>query len=167
VHPLFHHMVTMASALPFRAVVLLPLVAGTVLWRPELVLVPELGPVALGLVAVAVAFVMNFCVQALFGMLGFWIDKTEAVHGVWFSVWLVLSGYIAPLAVYPEWARPLIRYSPFRGMLGLPVELLAGEVGAAEGAFELGLQLVWLAILLLAVRIMWKIGVRRYGAFGA
>ena len=126
-----------------------------------------LGPLLLGCVAVAIAFVTNFCVQALFGMLGFWVDKSDALFGAWFSVWLVLSGYIAPLAVYPPWAQTLIRWSPFRGMLGLPVELLAGELGFADGLRELAVQATWLGVLLAATSVLWRLGVRRYGAFGA
>jgi ABC-2 type transport system permease protein len=167
VHPLVHHGVTMMSALPFRAVVLLPMVIGLIAWRPELVAWPGGAALVLGGFAIGVAFLMNFCVQALFGMLGFWVDKTDSVFGAWFSLWLVLSGYIAPLSMYPEWAQTPIRLSPFRGMLGLPVELLAGEVSASDGLVELAIQLGWLGLLLLAVRGMWRVGVKRYGAFGA
>jgi ABC-2 type transport system permease protein len=167
VHPLIHHGITMASALPFRSVVLLPLVLGLVAWRPELVAWPGLAALGLGLVAVVIAFVMNFCVQALFGMLGFWVDKTDSIFGAWFSVWLVLSGYIAPLRMYPEWAQTPIKLSPFRGMLGLPVELLAGEIGPWDGLVEVGIQFGWLVLIVLAVRGMWNVGIRRYGAFGA
>lgn len=167
VHPLVQHGVSMVAALPFRVIVLSPLVIGLVLWRPELLAWPGLGPLLLGCVAVAIAFVTNFCVQALFGMLGFWVDKSDALFGAWFSVWLVLSGYIAPLAVYPPWAQTLIRWSPFRGMLGLPVELLAGELGFADGLRELAVQATWLGVLLAATSVLWRLGVRRYGAFGA
>ncbi len=167
VHPLFHHGVTMASALPFRAVVLLPLLGLVVAWRPELLYWPGFAAIGLGVIGIGIAFVMNFCFQALFGMLGFWIDKTDAAFGAFFSLSMLLSGYIAPLAVYPEWAQALIRISPFRGMLGLPVELLAGEIGVLQGVIELGIQGCWLVLLLAAVRRTWQVGVRRYGAFGA
>ncbi|MEZ4316763.1 MAG: ABC-2 family transporter protein [Myxococcota bacterium] len=167
VHPLIHHGVTMMSALPFRALVLTPLVVAVIAWRPALLAWPGIGPLVLGLIGVGIAFAMNFCIQALFGMLGFWIDKSDSLFGAWFSVWVLLSGYIAPLSVYPEWAQALIRLSPFRGMLGLPVELLSGELGFAEGAAEVALQGLWLAALVWVTAATWRIGVRRYGAFGA
>jgi ABC-2 type transport system permease protein len=167
VHPLIHHAVTMMSAMPFRAVVLVPLLLLVVAWRPELVYWPGFAALFVGVLSIGMAFLMNFCIQALIGLLGFWIDKTEAVWGAFFSVWMLLSGYIAPLAVYPEWAQWLIRLSPFRGMLGLPVEVLAGELGLVQGLVELGIQACWLVLLIAAVRKMWSVGVRRYGAFGA
>jgi ABC-2 type transport system permease protein len=49
-------------------------------------------------------------------------------------------------------------------MSGLPAELAAygGSVGRA-----LVLQLSWLVVLLVAVRLVWRAGVRRYTAVGS
>lgn len=167
VHPLVHSGVTMAAALPFRALVLSPLVLALVAWRPELLAAPEPAALLLVVPAIAVAFVMNVCTQALFGTLGFWIDKSDGLFNAWFGVWVILSGYVAPLSTYPGWAQPWLRWSPFRGMLGLPVELLAGELTLGDGAVELAVQAGWMVLLVLSARALWARGIRRYGAFGA
>lgn len=167
IHPLVHSAVSMGAALPFRAAVLLPLVLALVAWKPDLLDWQHPEGLWLVLPAIAVAFVMNVCIQALFGILGFWIDKSDSLFNAWFSVWMVLSGYVAPLATYPAWSQPWLRWSPFRGMLGLPVELLAGELTLVDAGPELLVQTGWMLGLMVAVRWAWARGIRRYGAFGA
>jgi ABC-2 type transport system permease protein len=56
---------------------------------------------------------------------------------------------------------------PFRGMFGVPVELLGGFLTPADALPEVAIQLGWTLILLALVAWTWKRGVRRYGAYGA
>ena len=60
--------------------------------------------------------------------------------------------------------RQVAEVSPFYAMSGLPAEIAAygGPVGGA-----LVLQLFWLVVLLVAVRFLWRAGVRRYTAVGS
>lgn len=166
-HPLVQHAVEMLVALPFRVVVLVPLLAAMLLWRPDIWQAPSPGALALFCVSIALAWTLNFLVQALFAILAFWLDKTDALFGVWFSTWALLSGYLAPLATFPEALRPALVLLPFRGMLGLPIEILTGLLTPAQALPEVGLQLAWVVGLGLATRLAWDAGIRRYGAFGA
>ena len=166
-HPLIQHGIDMVCAVPFRAFVLVPMLGLLLLWRPELWLTPELGRTALFLVSLVLAWLINFLIQALFGILAFWMEKSDALFGVWFALYSLLSGYVAPLAVFPESVRPVLMALPFRGMLGLPVEILGGFLSNTDAALEIGGQLGWVVILWLAVRWAWDRGVARYGAYGA
>lgn len=167
VHPLVTWAVWMVTALPFRAIVLAPLVVALGLWRPEAVTPPSLLAFALFAVSTTIAFWSNYLVQCWFGTLAFWFDKADGIFGVWFSVWMIASGYLVPTALLPPWAQTLCDWLPFRGMLAVPVELLAGFLSPERAALEIGRQLVWLAIFYAAVVVTWKRGLVRYGAFGA
>jgi ABC-2 type transport system permease protein len=166
-HPLAQHAVDMAVALPLRAAVLAPMLAALLVWRPELWRTPSLMEAGLFLVAVGCAWALNFLIQALFGILSFWIDKSDGLFGVWFGLYALLSGYLAPLDTYPEPIRAVLALLPFKGMLGTPVEVLSGLRGPAEAAAQVGVSLAWVALLGLAVALGWSAGLRRYGAHGA
>jgi ABC-2 type transport system permease protein len=167
VNPIFQSAVSTLAALPLRVVILAPLIAALVWWRPEIVVLPSAGAFALFVLSVAMAWLLSFLVQATFGMLSFWFDQTLGLFGVWFGLWAVFSGYVAPLGLFPEWAQAILRWLPFRAMLAVPVELLGGFTRAEDAAFDVGMQAVWVAVFFGLAVFVWSHGVRRYGAFGA
>jgi ABC-2 type transport system permease protein len=167
VHPLWQYAAQMVLAMPIRMAVLAPILAPLIAWRPELLAWP--GATAMGLfaVSVALAWLIQFLIQALVGICAFWIDKTDALFALWFSVWMVASGYAAPMAVFPPWLRTVATWLPFRATLATPVELLGGFLTPADAAMDIGLQVLWAVLLLAAIGIAWRRGIARYGAFGA
>lgn len=166
-HPLVQHAVDMVVALPMRLVVLAPLLLALALARPDLLWLPSPATLAAFAASLLAAWLVNFLIQALFAILSFWIDKSDALFGVWFGLYSLLSGYLAPTDVFPEAAATVLRYLPFRVMLGAPVEILAGLSSPAETARDLAIGWSWTAGLAVLVALSWRAGVRRYGAFGA
>lgn len=166
-HPLIQNAVEMITAMPFRLMVLAPVVAVLIAWRPELLQAPSLLAFGLFWVSLAMAWFLNFLVQAAFASLSFWLDKTDALFGVWFAFYTLLSGYVAPLAFFPEWSEHILRLLPFRGMLAVPVELLGGFLTPRAALFDLGVQVAWILVMGLVVTFVWRRGLVRYGAFGA
>lgn len=167
INPLVYEGVTMLAAMPMRLIVVAPMMAALVLWRPELLVWPGLDALALFVVSVLFAWLTTFLVQALFGMVAFWTDQSEGMFGVWFTVWMLLSGYIAPLAMFPEPMQAVLAWLPFRGMIAVPVELLGGFLAPRDALFDIGVQAMWLLLLSVAGAATWRRGIRRYGAFGA
>jgi ABC-2 type transport system permease protein len=166
-HPLWWNAAAILGAVPLRLIVLAPMIAGLLWWRPELAVFPGWAALGLFVVSVALAWALTFLIQALFALFAFWLDQTDGLFGLYFAVWSVLSGYVAPLAIFPAWARGWLDWLPFRATLAVPVELLGGFVTTAEGAEGVALQALWTGVLLVAVGVAWRAGVRRYGAFGA
>lgn len=167
VNPLIWEGVEMLAAMPLRLVVLAPMVVGLVLWRPELLAWPGAAAMGLFVVSVALAWLLGFLIQALFGCLAFWLDQSDGIFGTWFAAWMLFSGYVAPLALFPEPMQAVLRWLPFRGMLAVPVELLAGQLAPTDALLDIGIQLGWVGLCALALRFAWSAGLRRYGAFGA
>jgi ABC-2 type transport system permease protein len=166
-NPLVQYATNMIVAIPMRLVVLAPMIVLLVAWRPDVLRIPSAFEVVAFGIALTAAWILNFLIQALFAIFSFWIDKSDALFGVWFGLYSLLSGYLAPLDLFPPWARDILRWLPFRGMLGTPVEIACGLLTPAEAALDLGILLGWTALLAAAVVGTWKIGLRRFGAFGA
>lgn len=166
-HPLLVHAAWMITAMPFRIVILSPLVIGVGLWRPDLFVLPSLAQLALFAVSISLAWVLSFTVQCIFGALAFWFDKSEGLFNMWLALWALLSGYVAPLAFFPEAWQGVLRWLPFHAMLGVPVELLGGFVDPATAAPALALQAGWCVVAWVILQGVWARGLVRYGAFGA
>jgi ABC-2 type transport system permease protein len=80
---------------------------------------------------------------------------------------LFLAGQIAPLTLFPHWIQVVADILPFRWMLGFPVELVLGRLTPAQALLGLAAQAVWVVLSLIAIRVVWRAGMRVYSAVGA
>ncbi|MGC6515056.1 MAG: ABC transporter permease [Myxococcota bacterium] len=167
VHPLYVYAVWMISAWPFRLAILSPILAMIALWRPDMFLMPDAASLVLFALSIVLAWLLNFLIQCAIGLSSFWVDKADGLYGVWLAVWSICSGYIAPLAMFPEWAQRVLNVLPFRAILATPVEILGGFVTAEHALPLIGIQIIWLVAAAGLVRWMWIRGLQRYGAWGS
>lgn len=117
--------------------------------------------------ALLLAAVMRYVWQYCLAVIAFWTTRVEAVNQLYFTLDAFLSGRIAPLALMPGLLGAAAYYSPFRAMGAFPVELALGRVPPGEVLPGFLLQIAWLAVAFLALRVMWAAGVKQYSAVGA
>jgi ABC-2 type transport system permease protein len=165
IHPLVHYAAENVAAMPLRfasaapVLGLLFVVARSHVTRDPVLLVAF--PVAL-----LGAWLITFLAMSAIAALAFWIDSATSIGQVWFGLFTVFSGYLVPLELFPPPLAAAARWLPFRYMLGAPVELLVGLTSRAQGLVDLGAQWLWVAALGLVATFAWRLGVRRYSAFG-
>ncbi|MDF1563755.1 MAG: ABC-2 family transporter protein [Deltaproteobacteria bacterium] len=164
-HPLFWNLCETLAAIPFRLVVLAPIVGALLWWRPQIAFWPGSEAVLLGTVSVVMAFLLAWVVQALFGMLAFWFEQALGFFNLWFVALAVIGGYVIPLPLLPEGVEAVARWLPFHAALGAPIEVWMET--APDPWSVVGIQALWLLAALLTARVLWRRGVRRYGAVGA
>jgi len=166
IHPLLAYAAENVAAMPLRLALSLP-VALVGLWLTAGDKVTH-DPLRLLLFPVAVlgAWLITFLAMALVGTLAFRADSATSLFEIWMGLYALLSGYLVPLELFPAWVSTLARWLPFRSMLGFPVELVTGVLTRPQALAELAIQWTWIAGLLLAVRLAWRAGLRRFAAFG-
>jgi ABC-2 type transport system permease protein len=165
------HLSEQAARLPFAALlaILFFCLYPKAMWRPS----P--GDIALGAVAIYMAFAMRFLLQYTLAMSAFWMERAGALEQMMFLPYLFLSGMIAPLGQYPSAMARVLYWTPFPYMVDFPARILIGEAhrGAAAAAYAppigTGMAIVagWIAVLLLINRWVWRRGLRHYSAMGA
>src|SRR2546429_9040162 len=80
---------------------------------------------------------------------------------------LFLAGRLRPLALLPPAVAGVAGVLWFRSMLAFPVDLLTGAVQGTDAILRgLGGQIAWLAVWILAYRVAWSRGIRKYGGGG-
>lgn len=165
-HP-FH--ADLADNLAYKAITLVVMIPTTI----ALILVfrPVLNPPLWSAVAFLPALIMAFFIQFVLGwalaMAAFWTTRIMAINRMYFLGKLFLAGQIAPLALLPPALQTVATISPFRWMLSFPVELLLGLLSPAQALWGLVAQAVWVALSVVAVKLVWRAGVKQYAAFGA
>lgn len=104
---------------------------------------------ALGLF-VSVAFCMVLYITTFFTL------SPAGVRVMAISLVDFLSGGIIPLPMLPEKLLFFLELLPFASMTNTPLRVYSGHIAGTELAFSLGLQLLWLTVLVLLGRFMMK-----------
>lgn len=125
-------------------------------------------PVLLALFPVVVlgGWAITFLAMALIGSLAFFMQNSTALFEIWLGLYMLLSGYLIPLALFPGWLSVLTRFLPFRYMLAFPVEMVVGMTSRAQALEQLFVQVVWIAGLWFACSAAWRSGLKRFAAYG-
>ncbi len=167
VNPLLIHAANTLAVIPFRVLLLVPLVGALLLWKPAAA--DALGqvawlPFALSLTA---AWLINFFVQAMMGCLAFWWRQSLGIFNVWHALFLISSGYVFPLSLLPPGIRGFAEASPFAYLMSAPVELLSGRLQGAAAWQAVGGGALWALLCGVGAAVVWRRGVAHHEAVGA
>jgi ABC-2 type transport system permease protein len=121
----------------------LPVYAAGYFFLGSEVLPRDASSLALGLVSVALALLVNFSISYLLVQLSF---VTQTLYGVYFAraaLHQAFSGVAAPLSTFPALLGAWASAMPFRHVIETPARILLGQAAPAEiPALLLG-QLAW------------------------
>jgi ABC-2 type transport system permease protein len=128
---------------------------------------PSLWEIALFIPALLLAFFVRFILEWTLAQAAFWTTRVSAINQTYYVLLLFLSGQIAPLSLLPPIVQVAAKVLPFYWMVGFPVEILLGQLTLTDCLIGLGVQVVWLAVSFVLVRVVWRAGLRVYSAVGA
>lgn len=151
-----------------KSVPLAPMIA--VLWwmfRDAFVLPDDPVTWLLFAVSVVAAATMVFALDVIVGSLAFWLDDITGIDHARALLMMIFRGQLVPLALMPAWSQGVIDVQPFRFTLSFSLELLIGDLSAAERATGMALQLTYPALTVLGAIWVWRRGMRAYTAVGA
>jgi ABC-2 type transport system permease protein len=166
IHPLIGYSAQNLAAIPLRAALVVPL---AFVWL--LVLEPGAFPRApLALIAVVLALIgawlINFFTMALIGSIAFYLESSTAIFELWMVGFMLLSGYLVPLELFPAGLRTVAHALPFRYTSAFPVEVLTGLLQGDAILRELAIQWAYVLGVGAAAIALFRAGVRRFSAFG-
>jgi ABC-2 type transport system permease protein len=149
------------------ALVFLPLVIISPLLLDYLVVPHGLWRLPLGLVAMALAAVLQFTIAFCFGLLAFWFLEIQGFVILSYSMETFLSGTIFPLDLLPAWAAPIAQRLPFAYQMYFPAAILSGRLNDPAAALQgLAIQAGWVLVAVLFARLLWARGLRHHTAVG-
>jgi ABC-2 type transport system permease protein len=166
-HPLLRYLAQALADKPLRALLTLPLFAAVLLLVPGAMPQPSALELAVLPLAIALAFSLYFALQVCIALLAFWLTQVIALQDFWFAVFTLASGYLLPLDLFPPLVVRVLRVLPFRYLLSFPLELLLGKLNPAQVAEGLLFQVGWGLFFASLMLLLWRRGLRQYGAVGA
>lgn len=167
IHPIHNEIATNWVEKGLRLIIVLPIAIVVLTFTPGVRLAltpPNLLAFAL---SIAGAWLITFMSDYLIGMLAFWTTQTSAFINGFYGVRLVLSGIIAPIAMFPPAAQSILQWLPFPYMLNFSVDILMGRVQGEQMLLGFAIQSAWAIVFSAAVWLVWRIAIRSYSAVGA
>lgn len=149
------------------AIIFTPIVIAVALLVPDVhIVATPFNLLAFGIVLTG-AWLMRYLSQFALGLFAFWFSQALVLTDVYFLLFQLLGGGVAPIELLPEPFATIANVLPFRLMLAFPIEILMGRVTPDELLTGLGWMALWIVIFFSIYRVMWARGMRRFGAFGS
>lgn len=168
VHPLLSYAAESLTAIPLRMLVALPIVVASVLVIERRTMSQVPVAYLLATLALAQAWLLSVAINLAVGCVSFFLESGVKLMDLMLVLFMLASGYLVPIELFPDGVRRALELLPFRYQLALPVELLTGVYDAdlGRGATMCLVQGSYAVGFFGAVALLWRRGVKRFEAFG-
>jgi ABC-2 type transport system permease protein len=111
--------------------------------------------------ALIVAFALGCAMTTLVHVSLLWTLSGTGFANLMPALVTLGSGMVLPLPLFPDWAQPLIRAQPFRGLCDTPYRIYVGDIPVVEAFGPILHGLLWTVGLVAVGRLLLGLGTRR------
>ncbi len=112
-------------------------------------------------ISLVLSWLVSFAWRYLINLAAFWTPDARGILRIGFTLSQLLSGFIMPLRLLPDWFTAAVQFTPFPSMVNTSVEIYLGTLQGAQVWNALWLQLVWFLALAALAQVVLRAGVRR------
>jgi ABC-2 type transport system permease protein len=127
---------------------------------------PDWPTLAAFAVSLVLSFLVGFFFETCVGMVGFWFLEVTSLLYIVMTLNFFISGHMLPLDLLPEPWFTVLKLLPFHYMAYFPAVVFLGKVKGMTLVYFLAGELAWTVIFMLLARFLYRLGLRRYSAFG-
>ncbi|WP_374020669.1 ABC-2 family transporter protein [Paenibacillus thiaminolyticus] len=102
------------------------------------------------------SFLINSQLNILTGLTAFFVENNEGMIRMKRVVVDLFSGVIVPISFFPGWLITLNEWLPFQAITFLPSSVFTGRIEDAQILSVIGIQIVWFAVLIVPILLMWR-----------
>lgn len=136
------------------------------LLRDKIIINYEPATLFLMLFMLITAFFIKLLFSILIGLLAFWIVE---ISGTYFSLNIFskfLSGAYFPMNLLPAAFVNISLFFPFIYTFFIPLQLYLKKITFLEALRGFGVEILWLFLLYLIIKLVWHFGLKKYEAAG-
>ncbi len=127
---------------------------------------PDSTTLLIFLATLFMAFLLGFFLEATLGLIGFWFLEVTSLLFIYMLLSFFLSGHMFPLDMLPEPWLSIVNLMPLKYLAFFPAAVFLGKVQGAELVQGLMIQAGWVVFFIIAARVAFARGVKRYSGFG-
>lgn len=155
-----------AHKLVYYGVALVPFAIAFYLFRGYFNGWPSWEVIAAFCISLVLSFLLGFFMEALIGLVGFWTLEVSSLLWVFMLLNFFLSGHMFPLSILPAPWDTVAMAIPLQYLAYFPAAVFLEKVSGAAMWQGVAIQAAWVLFFIVACRVAWNRGVRRYSAFG-
>lgn len=103
-------------------------------------------------------YLIRYFIELCFSYLSFWITNIGGIRILFLFSISLFSGSVVPLWYFPKAIRMVADFLPLKYIYYVPNLMLTGIQTIHEGLCYIGLQFLWLTILIALSEVIWKMG---------
>ncbi len=117
-------------------------------------------------IIVILAYSISFIFKMIVGISALWFTDFSGLQQVLEAILIVFTGSLMPLAFLPDIIHQLALVLPFAYIIYFPILAVQGKMQVWESLRVIGVQLLWVMLLLSFYKFLWKKGVKLYTGLG-
>lgn len=115
---------------------------------------------------IILGYLVSFFFKLSIAYVAFWFTDTTGFFELTIILLVILSGGIMPIPWYPPFLQTICNILPFAYSGYYPVAAVQGVIPLSELFSILGIQCVWLIILMYIHNTLWSNGIKKFSAVG-
>jgi ABC-2 type transport system permease protein len=127
---------------------------------------PDLVTWAAYLLSLLLAFLIGFHFEACIGAVGFWLLEVSSLLYIITTMNYFISGHMFPIDLLGEPWASVLKALPTQYLAYFPAAVFLGKVQGPELATGLLGGVGWAVGLMMLSRLLYRVGLRRYSAYG-
>lgn len=127
---------------------------------------PDATTMAAFIASLIMAFMLGYFMESTIGMIGFWILEVNSLLFVYMLFTFFFSGHMFPIDILPDFFRTLIEATPLPYLAYFPAAVFLEKITGDALTRALLIEAGWIVFFIVASRVAFNRGVRRYSAFG-
>jgi len=136
-----------------------------ILLKPEIVF-PSLINFIFFLILLFSGILINFFISILFGTIGFWSPDIWGPKFLFFMIVDFTAGKLFPLDIFPIAVQKIIYLTPFPYLSFIQTQVFLGNSSVIQSGQKIFISIIWIALLAMATRFLWRRGMKEYSASG-
>lgn len=110
------------------------------------------------------SILLSFNISFLISLSGFWSPEVWGPRFVYTVFMSIVAGTLFPLDILPPLVYKLLLFTPLPYLFFIPAKILVKDV--PELFFAFAMSIIWTVLSFMALRLLWKKGLREYGFYG-
>jgi ABC-2 type transport system permease protein len=150
-----------------RLILLIPLlVIGYFFLRDYLDYDLSIQTLFLFFLSIIIGYIISFFLGNIFALLAFFVKQIVGLRALYVNVISILSGEYIPYAVLPVGLFFLLEILPFRYVLSFPIEIISGTLYMDQIRKGFLISMVWVVILYIVYKLVFKYSIKKYESEG-
>lgn len=118
------------------------------------------------IVSLFLGFLIGFFFEAAIGMVGFWFLEVTSLLYIVNTLNFFVSGQMFPVDLLPPPWDTILKLLPFQYMAYFPAAILLGKIEGTDLIYKLLGEAFWVVVFIALSRWLFRLGLKRYSAYG-